>query len=75
MDSGWIFSMKPYSEAWRWQRRLFTQHFSPIAARALFEKQTLSTHTLLRSLLRIPIEFEAHFRHTAADIILGIAYG
>jgi hypothetical protein len=75
MDSGWHFVMKTYSGAWRRHRRLFAQHLNSTSARAFFDKQTTATHTLLRSLLRTPTGLEAHIRHAAADIILGIAYG
>jgi hypothetical protein len=75
MDSGWAIAFQPYSVSWRRHRRLFAQYLNPNSSRAFFDKETAAAHTLLRSLLRTPTGLEAHFRHAAADIILGIAYG
>jgi hypothetical protein len=60
MDSGWTFVVKPYSGAWRWHCRIFVQHLNPTSAEVFFDKQTASTHTLLRLLLHDLKRLEAH---------------
>ncbi|GJE96513.1 cytochrome P450 [Phanerochaete sordida] len=75
--TGWHrnFSLLPYGAGWRTRRRLFHQHFRPMAVPQYHSRQTKSVHTLLQMLLDTPNEYREHIRFMTGSTILDIVFG
>ncbi|EKM55871.1 uncharacterized protein PHACADRAFT_256793 [Phanerochaete carnosa HHB-10118-sp] len=63
-----------YGDYWRKHRKLFHQHFRPLAVPQYHSSQTKAIRRLLPSLLDSPGEFMGHIRFMAGAMILDIAY-
>lgn len=60
MGWGWLFSTMPYGPWWRRHRKLFHKYFNINITSIYHPGQIKETHTLLRSLLVNPDDFDDH---------------
>ncbi|KAJ7467466.1 cytochrome P450 [Mycena latifolia] len=74
---GWGFhlAMMKYGDKWRTHRRLFSQGFNVTSSQSFRPKELAAAHGLLRRLLQRPDAFSEHLKHTAAEVIISVAYG
>ncbi|EKM55870.1 uncharacterized protein PHACADRAFT_144742 [Phanerochaete carnosa HHB-10118-sp] len=63
-----------YGDAWRQRRRLFHQHFRPLAVPQYHSSQAKAVLNLLQSLLNSPEGFLEHIRFMAGAMILDVVY-
>nr|AAS88582.1 PAH-inducible cytochrome P450 monooxygenase PC-PAH 3 [Phanerodontia chrysosporium] len=74
--TGWHrnFSLMPYGEGWRTRRRLFHQHFRPMAVPQYHTRQLKAVHGLVQSLFEAPQNYKEHIRFMAGSAILDIIF-
>ncbi|EKM55881.1 uncharacterized protein PHACADRAFT_256813 [Phanerochaete carnosa HHB-10118-sp] len=74
--TGWrrAWVMRPYDDYWREHRRLFHQHFRPMAVPQYHPKQTKAVRRLLPLLLDTPGDFYRHIRYMSGSSILDVVY-
>ncbi|EKM55885.1 uncharacterized protein PHACADRAFT_209397 [Phanerochaete carnosa HHB-10118-sp] len=70
------WSMMQYGDYWRDHRRLFHQHFRPLAVPQYHPKRAKAVHRLLQLLLdsRTGDDFVHHVRYFAGSLILDVVY-
>nr|BAL05113.1 cytochrome P450 [Phanerodontia chrysosporium] len=63
-----------YGDRWRQHRRLFHQHFRPLAVSQYHPRQVKGVRVLLRALSESPEDFQRHIRFMAGATIMEIVY-
>eukprot|EP00753_Platysulcus_tardus_P011500 PLAT3293.1.p1 GENE.PLAT3293.1~~PLAT3293.1.p1 ORF type:complete len:514 (-),score=-93.25 PLAT3293.1:19-1560(-) len=71
----WSFTLMPYGDEWRKNRRAFHQHFQQSAVSRYNTIYLRESRNLLDMLLTEPDGFLHHLRQTFAGTLMGSAYG
>ncbi|KAH7884803.1 CyP450 monooxygenase [Phlebopus sp. FC_14] len=74
---GWEFNVGfiPYGASWRKHRKAMHQALNPQAMLNYRDIQLTKVHQLLRNILSVPDEMEAHIRTFNASTIMTVVYG
>ncbi|GJE96521.1 cytochrome P450 [Phanerochaete sordida] len=74
--TGWgrINALMAYGDEWRYQRKLYHEHFHPSTVYEYHEKQAKAARRAVRLLLETPERFAAHLRYATAAVILDVVY-
>ncbi|KAF9449669.1 cytochrome P450 [Macrolepiota fuliginosa MF-IS2] len=76
MDLNNMFALFPYGNAWREQRKLFQQHFSPRDMSFVKERAgAFIRKSLLPNILRSPQDYRKHLHDCFGGMAMSITYG
>ncbi|KAA1473892.1 cytochrome P450 [Dentipellis sp. KUC8613] len=75
MTMDFVTGFLPYSEEWRTHRKLFHRVFQARSSLGHASLQLLEGERLIQKLSEDPTNFIGHIRHSAAAIVMAIAYG